>query len=55
MTWQNHFSGIFRTKNPSGSTNEAEPTEQENYRLILLGMQRVHGHLFQISEPKKSS
>ena len=43
MTWQNRFSGIFRTKNSSGSSNTIEPTEQENYRLILLGMQKVHG------------
>ena len=55
MTWQNRFSGVFRTKNSSGSSNTIEPTEQENYRLILLGMQKVHGHLFQISESKKSN
>ena len=55
MTWQNRFSGVFRTKNSSGSSNTIELTEQENYRLILLGMQKVHGHLFQISEPKKSN
>ena len=55
MTWQNRFSGAFRTKNSSGSSNTIEPTEQENYRLILLGMQKVHGHLFHISEPKKSN
>ena len=55
MTWQNRFSGVFRTKNSSGSSNTIEPTEQENYRLILLGMQKVHGHLFHISEPKKSN
>ena len=55
MTRQNRFSGVFRTKNSSGSSNTIEPTEQENYRLILLGMQKVHGHLFQISEPKKSN
>ena len=55
MTWQNRFSGVFRTKSSSGSSNTIEPTEQENYRLILLGMQKVHGHLFQISESKKSN
>ena len=55
MGWQNRFSGVLRTKDTSGSSNTIEPTEQENYRLILLGMQKVHGHLFQISESKKSN
>ena len=53
MTWQNRITGDFRNKKSSGSSEQIEPTEQENYRLILLGMQRVHGHLFQLSEPKK--
>jgi hypothetical protein len=55
MTWQNRFSGVSHTKNSSGSSNTTEPTEQENYRLILLGMQKVHGHLFQMNGPKKSN
>ena len=55
MTWQNRFSEVVYTKNSSGSSNTIEPTEQENYRLILLGMQKVHGHLFQVSEPKKTN
>ena len=55
MGWQNRFSGVLRTKDTSGSSNTIEPTEQENYSLILLGMQKVHGHLFHISEPKKSN
>ena len=41
MTWQNRLSGVVRTKSSSGSSNTIEPTEQENYRLILLGMQKV--------------
>ncbi|MEC7193876.1 MAG: hypothetical protein VXW13_10355, partial [SAR324 cluster bacterium] len=35
MTWQNRFSGAFRTKNSSGSSNTIEPTEQENLETFV--------------------